>query len=146
MFRVGLLFQRNLATLHGIVRGKFMLLLAVYCLFCWLAKSGLGWMFGNSLPPVLFVILSFLILAAAYSKANLSDHLLKRNDISYGIYIYHMPVVNFLIAVGLGGSNWRFAIAIAVTVALAFGSWFFIERPALTLKKHPLYQHAPANS
>jgi peptidoglycan/LPS O-acetylase OafA/YrhL len=145
MFLVGLLFQRNFASLQRAVRGKFLPLLVVYCLACWFARSGLGWMFGNSLPPVLFVILSFLIFAAAYSNDSLSDRLLKRNDISYGLYIYHMPVVNFLLAVGMGGSKMGFAIAIAVTIALAFGSWIFIERPALALKKHPLYQHAPSH-
>jgi peptidoglycan/LPS O-acetylase OafA/YrhL len=145
MFLVGVFFQRNLATLHGVVRGRFLPLLAIYCLVCWLARSGFGWVFGNSLPPVLFVILSFLIFAAAYSHANLSDRLLRRNDISYGIYIYHMPVVNFLIVEGFGESTLGLAIAIASTIALAVGSWFLIERPALTLKKHPLYQHVPAN-
>jgi peptidoglycan/LPS O-acetylase OafA/YrhL len=145
MFLFGLLFQRNFALIHRAAGGKFLPLLIVYCLVCWFAGSGLGWTFGNAVNPVLFVILSFLIFAAAYSNAGLSDRLLKRNDISYGIYIYHMPVVNFLLAVGMVGSKLGLSIAIALTIALAYGSWTLIERPALALKKHPLYQHVPSH-
>ena len=144
MFLVGLLFQRNFATLQRMVRGRFLPLLLLYCLACWLALDAFGSTFGNALPPVLFVILSFLLFAAAYSRATLSDRLLRRNDISYGIYIYHMPVVNFLLSQSMGGSKAALAMAMAVTIALAWGSWILIERPALTLKKHPLYQHVPS--
>jgi len=146
MFLIGVLFQQNFAPLQRVVRGKFALLLIVYCLVCWAAGKGLGWTFGNSLSPVLFAILSLVIFAAAYSHGSLSDRLLRRNDISYGIYIYHMPVVNFLLTMGMGGSNWGFALAMVATISLAAGSWFLIEGPALTMKKHPLYQHVPSHS
>ena len=146
MFLVGLLFQRNFERLHRGIRGKFLLLLIVYCLVCWCTRGWLGWMFGNSLNPALFTILGFLMFAAAFSNNNLSDRLLKRNDISYGVYIYHMPVTNFLVVMGMGGSTLGISIAIGMTIALAFASWVLVERPALALKKHPLYQHAPAQS
>jgi peptidoglycan/LPS O-acetylase OafA/YrhL len=145
MFLIGALFQQNFAPLQRLVRGKFALLLIVYCLICWAAGSGLGWMFGNSLSPLLFTILSLLIFAAAYSHSGLSDRLLRRNDISYGIYIYHMPVVNFLLTMTMRGSDVGFAVAMIATTCLAAGSWILIERPALTMKKHPLYQHAPSH-
>lgn len=146
MFLFGLLFQRNAELLHRVAHGRFLPFLAVYCFACWCAKSWLGWGFGNSLQPVLFLMLCFLIFSAAYSNDTLSDRLLKRNDISYGIYIYHMPVINFLLAVGLGASGVRLLIALGTTVALAALSWVLIERPALALKKHPLYQHAASQS
>jgi peptidoglycan/LPS O-acetylase OafA/YrhL len=37
----------------------------------------------------------------------------------------------------------RIWLAGVMTLALAVASWFLIERPALSLKKHSLYQHAP---
>jgi peptidoglycan/LPS O-acetylase OafA/YrhL len=146
MFLFGLLFQRNCEMIYRGVRGRVFPLLVIYCLVCWFASSRLGWAFGNSLHPVLFVILSFLIFAAAYSNNRLSDRILQRNDISYGVYIYHMPVINFLLAERMGGSALGLSIAVAVTIVLAFASWMWIERPALALKKHPLYQHAPSHS
>jgi peptidoglycan/LPS O-acetylase OafA/YrhL len=146
MFLFGVFFQRNYEVLNRVVRGKFMPLLVAYCLVCWLASSGLGWVFGNSVHPVLFVILAFLILAAAFSNPNLSDRILRRNDISYGVYIYHMPVVNFLLAIGVAESRFRFPLALAITVVLASASWFCVERPALGLKRHPLYQHVPTTT
>jgi peptidoglycan/LPS O-acetylase OafA/YrhL len=146
MFLFGVLFQRNCEMIHRGVRGKFLPLLVIYCLVCWFASSRLGWVFGNSLHPALFVILIVLIFAAAYSNNRLSDRILRRNDISYGIYIYHMPVINLLLAERMGGSTVGLSIAIAVTIVLAFASWILIERPALALKKHPLYQHAPSHS
>ena len=82
--------------------------------------------------------------AAAFSAPTLSDRLLRRNDVSYGVYIYHGPVINLLLATGLGAVALRFPLAIALTIALAYGSWRLVEKPALGLKRHPLYQHRAA--
>ena len=49
---------------------------------------------------------------------------------SYGIYLWHLPVIVFLPQAMAGGSPWvRSLIAIGITVALAAISWTVIEDP-----------------
>ena len=58
----------------------------------------------------------------------------RRNDISYGMYIYGFPVQQLVILV-IGGAVlpiWVFAIVcILLTVPFAWLSWFLVEKPAL---------------
>lgn len=144
MFLTGVLFQRNFDLLQRWLAGKFVPLLAGYCLGGLLLVKALGTGFGNSLHPALFLALSVLTFAAAFSWNSLSDRVLRRNDLSYGVYIYHEPVINFLLASGWSGLG-GVLVAIAATLGLAYGSWRLIEKPALRLKRHPLYQHRPAS-
>jgi len=142
MFIVGILFQRNFCFLHRRLAGHFVILMTVYCASAVIGGRIAGWSTGNALHPVLFVILSLAIFAAAFSCRKLSEKLLGRNDVSYGIYLYHMPVVNFLLTQRLStGATSLFVIAVA-TAVLAYASWKLIEKPALGLKRHPSYQHA----
>jgi peptidoglycan/LPS O-acetylase OafA/YrhL len=80
----------------------------------------------------------------AFTHPQLSDRLLRRNDISYGVYIYHMPVVNLLVTLGLVGRAIGFPIVMCVVLVCAGLSWRLVEKPALRWKKHPLYQHDSA--
>ncbi|MCB1658576.1 MAG: hypothetical protein KDI39_10135, partial [Pseudomonadales bacterium] len=66
---------------------------------------------------------------------NLSKILLRNNDISYGVYIYHMLVINFLVYMGKVGQIRLVLLVIFTTYVLAALSWFLVEKPALSLKK-----------
>lgn len=60
------------------------------------------------------------------------------NDYSYGTYIYSMPVTQVLVMAIPGMSIFALApLATAITLVLAFLSWEFVERPALT-RRHAL--------
>lgn len=48
---------------------------------------------------------------------------------SYGIYLWHLPVMAFLPHDGLGGPWVRAALGVAITVALAAVSWTLVEDP-----------------
>lgn len=89
----------------------------------------------NIFQPISMVILSCLVLSFAFSANTLSEKVLKHNDISYGLYIYHMLVVNTLISVGFYKSLMSFMVVFIITTLLAYISWKFIEKPALSLKK-----------
>ncbi|NKS79103.1 acyltransferase family protein [Rhodococcus hoagii] len=64
-----------------------------------------------------------------------SKHLVMRNDISYGVYIYAFPVQQ-LLYLGVGAINQALfsVIAMALTIPLAAASWFVIEKPAKRLR------------
>jgi peptidoglycan/LPS O-acetylase OafA/YrhL len=144
MFLAGAFVQYNFKFFHSMLSGRFLPVFVGYLAIALLAEHWLGWGFGNLLNPVFFLALMLVIFAAAFSYPTVSDRVLRRNDISYGVYIYHMPVINLLLAIGYGASIKGFWIAAFATVALAFVSWFFVEKPALSFKRRPLYRHETA--
>lgn len=141
MFLLGVLFQRNFEIFHKWLAGKFMALFLSYVVLAFIARDLLGWGFGNTLNPVIFIALSVVIFSAAFSYQQCSDRILQRNDISYGVYIYHMPVVNCLVTVGITETNSALFAALFFTVLMAYISWRVVEKPVLRFKRHPLYQH-----
>lgn len=139
MFLFGVLTQRNFERLKRvIVPVAFPIGFALYLGYAIVMRQH-GASFDNDMSPMLYVPVAMLTLLAAYTKPTLSGALLHQNDISYGIYIYHMPVVDLMLYTGYTGEL-RFALlAVAGAVALAVMSWFAIERPALARKHRPLY-------
>ncbi len=144
MFLVGVFFQRNSAVLRRWLAGRFLYVFLAYCAFALVTSHELHWELGDSPEPLLFFGLALVTFAAAFSAPTLSERVLRRNDVSYGLYIYHRPVTNVLVLTGIAGARSGVAIALALSVILAYASWRLIEKPALTLKRHPLYQHRPA--
>lgn len=57
----------------------------------------------------------------------------KGNDISYGIYLCHFPIIQLLL--GAGAEQWPFLLylSLVVILAIAYGllSWTLVERPML---------------
>ena len=125
MFMVGARPSTKPLLQERIQSAPVILLLAVYLVVNQLSVSfGLGAGDGNHIDIVSFVALSMLILKLAFTKPALSARLLGRNDISYGVYIFHMPIVNFLLYHGAGPSALSVAAAaIAATVGVAWVSW-----------------------
>lgn len=136
MFLSGVWLQRNFSVIGKILRYRHVL---------WLACAGgvvlvqlSGWSkVGNGINAFGFVPLVVLVTLAAYSAPRLSERMLKRNDVSYGIYIYHMPLVNFVRHIGLAG-NLGGLLALAGTALASVLSWHLIERRALAYKVHSL--------
>ena len=67
--------------------------------------------------------------------------------ISYGVYIYHLPVFrvveDFSIRHGLGDRLDLDLVKLALSVLTAALSWKFIEQPILSLKKRFAYARGP---
>jgi peptidoglycan/LPS O-acetylase OafA/YrhL len=143
MFLAGVLVQRNFVVMQRLLGGRFLPLAALYCVLALLAAKFLHWRFDNSLNPIVFTGLALVAFAAAFSAPSLADRLLRRNDLSYGVYLYHAPVINLLLFTGIAAGVPGLVLALAVTLVLAVASWWVIERPALSLRRHPVYSHQP---
>lgn len=133
MFMVGAYLSTNKILQKTIIKTGWVTLLGIYLpLHALSLYLDLG--VGNSIHPLSFLILSCIVLKAAYTYPTLSNKILKRNDVSYGVYIYHMPIVNFFLHNGLVG--WAYCgISIMLSFVFAAISWSVIEKPALKLKK-----------
>jgi peptidoglycan/LPS O-acetylase OafA/YrhL len=83
----------------------------------------------NYIEPLLF---STIIIGVAYfcKPLNILQHY---DNISYGLYLYHYPVIQVLVQFKLHQYNiWlTFALTLIITIALAILSWKFIEKPIL---------------
>ena len=84
------------------------------------------------------VLLATAIGACAYTARESADRWLRGNDISYGVYLYHMLVVNLLVYLGALRSFAGLAIVVAGTVLLAALSWKLVEAPALRHKRRAM--------
>lgn len=93
---------------------------------------------GNEIPAYLVPLMGCMVLTAAYWRPGIAERLLRRNDISYGVYIHHMPLVNLLLYLGPTGPVGSFWLALTGTLALATLSWRFVERPFLRRKRSAL--------
>jgi peptidoglycan/LPS O-acetylase OafA/YrhL len=131
LFLLGVLIQQHPGFFRGWLAGRLPLWLGAYVVVAIGSEIAGLQATGNLLNPVQALFLALLVVSAAYAKA-----IPLRADVSYGIYLYHMPVVNALIESG----HRSVLEAIGITIVLACTSWFLIERPALSLK-HVLGRH-----
>ena len=83
---------------------------------------------------IINIILSILTISFAHTLPKIS-RILKGQDYSYGIYIYHMLVINCIVQLGYINSLNYFILSILVTIILAILSWNIIEKRVLILKK-----------
>lgn len=66
-------------------------------------------------------------------------------DFSYGVYIYHAPILALLASHGIATHSWgALASAVPGALALAAASWYLIEKPALRLKDFRLRDRMPS--
>lgn len=139
MFLLGVFFQRNFATMHHWFAGRCGVILLCYVVVSYYLSNKWGLGLDNAINPVSYIGLALLVFSFAYTKPKLSEALLKGNDVSYGLYIYHMPVFNLFIYYGFTGSYIHVGAALGVALGLAALSWFMVEKTSMRLKRHSLF-------
>lgn len=134
MFLTGVFFQKHFSFFYKLLHGKFFIVLAVYIGACYLLKP-FGVDYGNSLNPFLFILLCCLIFSAAYSATNLANRTLGETDISYGTYLYHMPIINYFLYKDYAKDYSIAALIIVFIILISVASWHLIEKPSLKIAK-----------
>lgn len=92
---------------------------------------------SNSINPISTLLLSLFVFQLGHWEKMVSlklNNFASKTDLSYGIYLYHMPVINFLLYVGMFSRGMNVLVASGVSVVCAVLSWFIVERPSLRLK------------
>lgn len=85
------------------------------------------------LLPLHVVTLAAAVISFVYSWRNLGRSL-RGLDLSYGTYLYHVPILLTLKFAGMSLGPWWWPAVLGLTLATAAASWLAIERPALRLK------------
>ena len=114
----------------------WVLLLAHTCV--WQSSVYLNLEWDGSIYPIGFLMLSICVTKFAYLHPPIKKQASRGNDISYGIYIYHMPIINYFVFTEQSGLS-AVVFSLCLTVCLAATSWFMVEKPALKLKKRSFY-------
>lgn len=85
---------------------------------------------GNRLGLIYFACYVGLIMWFAFWL----PHIRLSFDLSYGAYIWHMPIINMLLVLSIPDV----ALAILITLIISALSWFWVEKPVLKLKHQTL--------
>lgn len=133
MFMLGIFLQRYWASLGQCLKKNIFILLILYIAIA-LIFSELGIpVAGNKINPISSTLLGCITVCLAHKMPGIAKKLLNGNDISYGIYIYHMPIINAFIHLEKISYIFFFAI-LFLSIFFATLSWLFVEKPALKLK------------
>lgn len=138
MFLVGVLLQRYHAVLAPWIAGKGLYWVVAHLVVAWIVAR-LGGAIGVNAPnPISMIFTGVAVISLAFTAPGTSRRVLRGNDVSYGLYIYHAVVLNVLIELRLQGSRLALMGALAVSAILAVASWVLVERPTLRLKRTSL--------
>lgn len=93
--------------------------------------------YTETLESIASIPLAFLILWTASALPEIFRKVGKKNDISYGVYIYAFPVQQTLTCFGIQNLGYisYFCLTLATVFPLATASWFFVERPFIDIGK-----------
>jgi peptidoglycan/LPS O-acetylase OafA/YrhL len=137
MFLCGVLMQRTRVFQSDLIYGKGLYWTAAFLCYMFLAPDFIA------KDVIAKLMLSVTTISLAYTRPGFFDNVLKGNDISYGIYIYHGVVLNVIVELNKLHSYTWLTIAIVCTYILAFLSWKFIEKPMLRRKKVTIHSMKP---
>jgi peptidoglycan/LPS O-acetylase OafA/YrhL len=120
------LFAAGIALSRTVSGQMTVLALSLLCVGTCVALS----LFNPLMPSYYMIVLPVMI----YVVMQLPQiTILKRNDFSYGLYLFHWPVAQFMVMYfeGTMPDAVFFAVTLAVAVLFSVLSWFLIERPMI---------------
>lgn len=138
-FLTGIILYKNFGKLKVYIYDKALYWLAAYLIYILVFKVWLKLYESpysiNIFGIIANTLLSFCTLSFAFSFRNLSNKLLNHNDISYGLYIYHMPLINLLVTLNQKGSIINLIELTVLTIILSILSWKLVEQKIMILFK-----------
>lgn len=132
MFGVGILTFKHFEQIRA--KAKY-LLLAIIPLAALMLLDREGPLLG-SVGNRLGLIYFLAYIAVVFWVSFFTPYRRLGADFSYGVYIWHMPVINFILFLGM--SHYAALAAFLGTAVISMLSWFMVEKPALKLKKRSL--------
>jgi len=128
MFGFGILAVKNFGFLRPWLKFAPVMILPMMAMILW--GGGGDAFFGSrdgGMGLLYFVCYVSLVMWFAFA----APYVRLPFDISYGVYVWHMPVINLLMVLTFPSA----ILAFALTFTMAIVSCFLVERPALELKQ-----------
>lgn len=91
----------------------------------------------NSINPISATLLAILVYIFSQKELKIPNtfmNFVNESDISYGLYIYHMPIINTFLYLQFGNLYFNILISILLTILFSLLSWKFVEKPFLQKK------------
>jgi peptidoglycan/LPS O-acetylase OafA/YrhL len=132
-FLVGIFIREYWVFIKTWFINKFLYWILLFFVFIYFFDVSPLYYPSDFLGYICNLLVAFVTISFAYSQPKFNN-LLKDQDISYGIYLYHMLIVNILVHLGLTKDVKYFFMSILFTVIVASISWNYIEKIVLRLK------------
>lgn len=138
-FIIGIIIYKYWNFFFQFVKNRGVLFLTIYLCFMWIVHSyfninATSYNVTNPLKVIADFLLAMVVFSFAFTRPTWSKTFLNGNDISYGVYIYHMLIINLFVHHKYTNNILVFLMVPFIVALIAFLSWKFIERPALKLK------------
>jgi peptidoglycan/LPS O-acetylase OafA/YrhL len=130
LFFWGVLLQRVKVYKSKYIKGKGLFWIAAYIVFVFATPHIILTKIIGS------IFLGVCAISCAYTMPTLGHKILKGNDLSYGVYIYHGLVLGALMQLKFPPTYFTVMLVFAGGYSLAFLSWIFVEKPILSKKKN----------
>ncbi len=142
MFMMGMLAQAYrdfLSNILSALGSRVWIILFIAYLASMLFIGSFNENSNNAIHPIAYLLLCMLIFIFSSVKLCLPavvNNFIRRNDYSYGLYIFHTPVLNLIIYLGFLKSmaSLQLLCVILFPVLFAALSWHLIEDRVLSLK------------
>lgn len=139
-FLIGVFVYREWLSFRKVFKFNFFKYLIIFLIFSligyyFLNLNTYSYWVNSPLKLLADLLLCILVFSFGYSFKSLNGFL-KGYDISYGIYIYHMVVINIFVEFNLMSRLYYLVLVVVLTILLALFSWIFIEKPFLQLKSY----------
>ena len=134
IFLLGFLLSSDVRLQQRVLRLNVVALLAAFVAAMWLIGDRVT-NSSNSINPVAVVLLVAMLLKFATADLGRFGRLFYRTDISYGLYVYHMPIISLVIYETHWGASMAASVIVVSSYVAATASWLLVEKPALDLKK-----------
>jgi peptidoglycan/LPS O-acetylase OafA/YrhL len=138
MFMSGVFVSQNLDLARRAVSRLNKLGLVIAYLVSTFAIGSFDRNASNAINPVSFILLAIMLFWISETNISIGwwfQDMVRKNDVSYGVYLYHMLVINFVIQMKVFNFWFSATIVLIASVLLAMLSWSIIERKILRYKK-----------
>ncbi len=132
-FLFGAWAYKNWDRVHWVFEGRFIFWIVGYLVLCFGFGLRPGYYIDSFQVLFMNLLLAGITLSAAFSYTKYYN-ILRGNDISYGIYIFHGVVLNVFVELGFMHKLQYYFYAIGIAIVLAILSWTLIEKKALSKK------------
>lgn len=115
------------------LENKFIFWGSLYLLATFILKTQASMHIQSFEHLIMNIALDIMVLSAAFSYKSASK-ILKGNDISYGVYLFHGLIINILLEVCKTINHEIIFYTFAISIICGYISWNIIEKNALSLK------------